>query len=595
MLVVERLSDARRNGHPVLAVVRGSAINQDGASNGLTAPNGPSQQRVIRAALANAGLSPSDVDVVEAHGTGTTLGDPIEAQALLATYGQDRRGQPLWLGSIKSNIGHTQAAAGVAGVIKMVMAMRHEPLPATLHVDEPTPARGLVDGRGLAADRGAAVAAQRTVRAGRGVVVRDQRHQRARHHRAAAAATPSQPAEHSGPSLPWAAVGEVRGRAGRSGPPVRRPRRAADRNSTSPTSAGRSAAARAFAAPRRRARRRPRRAAARAGAARRRRAGRRRDPRSRHRRGQDGLRVPGPGLAGLGMGRELHAALPGVRRGLRRDAPANWTATCCGPIRDVMWGANEALLDSTEFAQPALFAVEVALFRLLESWGVRPDYLIGHSIGELSAAHVAGVLSLENAAALVVARGRLMQALPEGGAMVAVAGHRGTRCSRCCRDGVDIAAVNAPDSVVISGPERRRVGDRGHATRAGPPRTPAGRVARVPLVADGADAGRVQHRRQRAWPSRRRRSRSSPTSPVRSRARTSARRPTGSATSARRCGSPTACVRCAAAGRHPLRRGRARQRADRVRRTDLAEPDARRRTRRGVAYCARTAPSRPRC
>ncbi|BBZ31044.1 polyketide synthase [Mycolicibacterium madagascariense] len=449
ILVVERLSDAQRHGHQVLALVRGSAINQDGASNGLTAPNGPSQQRVLRAALANAGLATSDVDVVEAHGTGTTLGDPIEAQALLATYGQDRR-QPLWLGSVKSNMGHAQAAAGVAGIIKMVQSMRHERIPATLHVDQPTPhvdwtmgsiallteaqpwpANGVprragVSSFGISGTNAHVIIESAPAVAAPAVEVR----------------TPAVTPWALSAKSPEALADQARRIAGH----------VAARPDLSPLDVGWTLGGRASFAHRAvvlgadRATLLAELTAladdeAGAGIVRGRAAG----------AGKTAFVFPGQGAQVLGMGRQLHAEFPLFAAAF--DAvTTELDRHLLRPIRDVMWGSNAAVLDSTEFAQPALFTVEVALFRLLESWGLRPDYVLGHSIGELTAAHVAGVLSLENAAALVAARGRLMQRLPEGGAMVAVSASE-AEMQPLLRDGVGIAAVNGPGAVVISGPE----------------------------------------------------------------------------------------------------------------------------------------------
>ncbi|WP_225726472.1 type I polyketide synthase [Nocardia sp. JCM 34519.1] len=453
LVLVERLSDARRNGHEILAVLRGSAINQDGASNGLTAPNGPSQQRVIRAALANAGLGPAEVDAVEAHGTGTVLGDPIEAQALLATYGRDRPAdRPLWLGAIKSNIGHTQSAAGIAGVIKMVLALRHAELPQTLHLDRPTSQVDWSAGQvRLLAERMPWPALDRPRRAGVSAFGISGTNAHVILEQAPDPEPRDQPAVPADRPPVWvlsahnsAALAESAGRLAE---------RVTD-DDADPWRVARSLVSGRASLPERAVVFGDTRDELVAGL--RTLAGNGSSDdlvRGTARQGGTAVVFGGQGGQRLGMGREMYGAFPVFARAFDEVCAEldRWTER---PVADVMWGEDAELLNRTGFAQPALFAVEVALFRLWESWGVVPDVMIGHSVGEIAAAHVAGVLSLSDAAVLVAARARLMQRMPEGGAMAALQATEDEVAALLATDGDDpvvVSVVNAPDQLVVSG------------------------------------------------------------------------------------------------------------------------------------------------
>ena len=443
LLLLERLCDARRNGHRVLALVRGTAVNSDGASNGLTAPNGPAQQRVIGGALADAGLAPRDVDVVEGHGTGTALGDPIEARALLAAYGQDRA-EPLLLGSVKSNIGHTQAAAGAAGIIKLVQAMRHGVAPRSLHAGQPSPhvdwsagaVQLLAEARpwpDTGRPRRGAVSSFGIGGTNAHVILEQE---------------PQGDSERPGGSLltaPWLLSGadqsalRAQARALAAACDGQRPEDVAFSLATT-----RSALVHRAAVPMGNL-------AALAALG-------RGEP---HPGVVTGTAAPSR-LAFLFTGQGAQRARMGERLSAAFPAFADAFGEACGhldkhlgrPLREVIAGGG-TLLDRTDFTQAAIFAFEVAMFRLLESFGVLPSYLAGHSVGEIAAAHVAGVFTLPDAAALVAARGTLMTALPAGGAMVAVRATEEEAAAALAglADRAAIAAVNGPRSVVISGEE----------------------------------------------------------------------------------------------------------------------------------------------
>jgi acyl transferase domain-containing protein/acyl carrier protein len=457
VLVLERLSDAQRLGHEVLAVVRSSAVNQDGASNGLTAPNGPSQQRVIRQALAAASLSPGDVDTVEAHGTGTRLGDPIEAQALLATYGQDRPAdRPLLLGSIKSNIGHTQAAAGVAGVIKMVMALRHRTLPRTLHVDEPTPhvdwSAGAVSlltentpWPDIDRPRRAAVSSFGISGTNAHVILEQ------------APEAETETPRNAGPTgpVPWVLSG--RGAAAARAQAARLHAWAAVRPAENAVDIAASLVSMRSPAEDRLVVLGTDRDTLLAGLA----------AASRGESNDDviagpGLNAatgvvfvfPGQGSQWISMGRELWNASAVFRERLA-ECDAALSTWVSWSVRDVLLGADGAPgLDRVDVVQPTLFAVMVSLAAVWESWGVTPSAVVGHSQGEIAAACAVGALTLPDAAKVVALRSQALRELA-GGGMLSVALSEDDAAERLepwLADGrVSIAAVNGPGSVVLAG------------------------------------------------------------------------------------------------------------------------------------------------
>ncbi|WHT16638.1 SDR family NAD(P)-dependent oxidoreductase [Crossiella sp. CA-258035] len=445
LLLVETLADARRNGHQILALVRGSAVNSDGASNGLTAPNGPSQQRVIRAALASAGLTPADVDAVEAHGTGTKLGDPIEAEALLAAYGQERE-TPLWLGSVKSNLGHTQAAAGVAGIIKMVMAMRHGVLPQTLHVDRPSPHIDWTAGQvRLLTEQTPWPDAGRPRRAGVSSFGISGTNAHIVLEQGPAGETEDEQPREVPATVPWVL-------SGRSQKALRAQAERLLDHPGEPVDIGYSLAA---------TRSRFEYRAVMVGAAEELADGLRAiteetpNPAvvtgSAGKPGRIAFVFPGQGAQWIGMGGALLDESPVFAERIAECAAAlaphvDWSLT------EVLRGHGpEGTLERVDVVQPASFAVMVALAAVWQQHGVRPDAVLGHSQGELAASVIAGALDLATAAKIVALRSAAIARRLSGLGTMAAIPLPANEVRQLIGDGVQVAAVNGPRSVVVSG------------------------------------------------------------------------------------------------------------------------------------------------